>query len=76
MHFFAPKFFWTPIMVKIESKISVLGEKKICFLHRQMTEQLSFEVDEKIVKKSEKVHFFKYIFCSKTILDLKIVYPT
>ena len=48
MHFFAPKIFWTPKIahMKIKSKISDLGTK-INFLHRQMTEQMSFEVDVK-----------------------------
>ena len=41
--------------MKIESKKGVLGEK-ISILHRQMTEQLSFEVDIKMVK-NRKVHF-------------------
>ena len=42
--------------MKIESKISDLGTKNN-FLHRQMTEQMSFEVDVKNDQKQEKVHF-------------------
>ena len=53
--------------VKIESKISVLGEK-ISILHRQMTEHwLSFEVDEEIVKNQKKCIFKNAFFCSKNI---------
>ena len=70
MHFIYPQIFWTKYFlphVKIESKISVLGGK-ISILHRQMTEQLSFEVDEKMVKKQEKCLFKNAFFCSKNIL--------
>ena len=43
--------------MKIESKISDLGTK-INILHREMTEQMTFEVDvKKNDQKLEKVHF-------------------
>ena len=42
--------------MKIESKIGILG-KTISILHRQMTEQLSIEVDEKMVKNQKKCIF-------------------
>ena len=42
--------------MKIESTISDLGTK-INFLHRQMTEQMSFEVDFKKLSKIRKSAF-------------------
>ena len=61
MHFFKcifvlQKYFGPPkflAQVKIKSKISYLG-KQISILHRQMTEQLSFEVDVKNVTYGHK----------------------
>ena len=58
MHF-ATQFFLAH--VKIKNKISDLGFE-ISILHRQMTEQMPFEVDVKMVKNWKKcifkVHFF------------------
>ena len=51
------KYFGPPKVlphVKIKDKISYLGQT-ISIIHRQMTEQLSFEVD---VRNGQKVHFF------------------
>ena len=42
--------------MNIKSKISDLGTKTN-ILHREMTEQMSFEVDVKNYQKSEKVRF-------------------
>ena len=57
-YFGPPNFF---AHIKIESKIHYLG-KRISILHRQMTEQMSFEIDVKNGQKSEKVHFLKCTF--------------
>jgi len=75
MHFFAPKIFWTSKFLahmKIESTISDLGTK-INFLNREMTEQMSFEVDVKNDQKSEKVQV--HFFCSKCTLQLNFFGP-
>jgi len=58
------KYFGPPKIlahIKIESKIRYLG-KIIVILHRQMTEQMSFEIDVKNGQKLEKVHFLKCTF--------------
>ena len=53
--------------MKIESKISDLGTN-IGILHRQMTEQMSFEVDVKNHQKLEKSVFFKVHFFAANAL--------
>ena len=61
--------------MKIESTISDL-DTKINFLHREMTEQMSFEVDvKKMIKIGKKYIFESALFCSKCTLQLNFFSP-
>ncbi len=40
----------------------MLSRQKNSILPKKITEQMAVEVDVKNAQKSEKVHFFKYIF--------------
>ena len=77
MHFFLQKYFGPPNFfahIKFESKIHYLG-KRISILHRQMTEQMSFEIDVKNGQKSEKVHFLNCIFLLQKYFGPQILLP-
>ena len=68
-YFGPPNFF---AHIKIESKIHYLG-KKISILHRQMTEQMSFEIDVKNGQKVQmQMHFAAKIFLAHVKFKSKI----